>query len=112
MEETSKLRPKLPPALEEACRHLFARADANGDGELSRRELYDAVKNDAELRDLLNLPVMIASGDGRQLFMATFDRMDFDSNHKITFSEFCDAILDLASGDDVPPRSWCCPCLG
>lgn len=72
---------------EDRLREIFARADRNGDGALSRSELILRLRKDEELAELLQLPQRVGD-DERDVFEAVFQGMDTDDDKSITSAEF------------------------
>lgn len=66
---------------------LFARADRNGDGRLTRAELILQLREDQELAKALHLPRRVGDGE-RDAFEAVFQRIDQDDDRSITAEEF------------------------
>lgn len=70
-------------------RAAFKRIDKNGDGVLSRIEVVQALRSDAEVRMLLHLPQKIRQEDGtRDLFERVYQQIDTDESKSITLQEF------------------------
>eukprot|EP01046_Picozoa_sp_COSAG06_P036947 COSAG06_NODE_4124_length_4547_cov_1.723696_5_plen_669_part_00 len=72
---------------EDRLREIFARADRDGDGALSRSELILRLRKDEELAELLQLPQRVGD-DERDVFEAVFQGMDTDDDKSITSAEF------------------------
>ena len=84
-----------PIAVADNVRAAFDRIDGNGDGQLTKTELFEAVKKDAELQELLGLPHLdLASksskADFAQLSQLSelFNGMDLDNDGTVTLHEF------------------------
>lgn len=77
-------------------REMFARADRNGDGKLSRSELILRLRKDTELALLLQLPQRV-SDDERDVFEAVFQGMDQDDDRAITSEEFVAYFMSFKS---------------
>lgn len=70
----------------------FKKMDRNGDGRLSRAEVIQALRKDAEVRELLGLEEFetIRQEDGsRDAFEKVFQALDADSSKLIDEREFC-----------------------
>ena len=68
-------------------RAAFQRVDANGDGVITRDEIIAAIRQDAEMGDLLGLGG--ETGDGRVFEVGRlFQQMDTDGDHSIDVDEF------------------------
>jgi hypothetical protein len=64
-------------------------ADVNGDGNVSRAELVEALRRDTSLQSLFNLPIGKRLGaEERAYIEAIFDDMDDDHSYGISFEEF------------------------
>ncbi len=73
----------------ENLRALYAVADVNGDGNVSRAELVEALRRDPSLQSLFNLPIGKRLGpEERARIEAIFDDMDDDHSFGISFDEF------------------------
>ena len=81
---------------EDRLREIFARADRNGDGSLTRSELILRLRKDAELALLLQLPQRIGDGE-RDVFETVFQGMDQDDDRAITSEEFVAYFLSFKS---------------
>ena len=66
---------------------IFARADRDGDGRLTRAELILWLRKDEELRELLKLPAHVGDGE-RDMFEVVFQGMDVDADGCVTAEEF------------------------
>jgi Ca2+-binding EF-hand superfamily protein len=93
---TSRLNDPVPrPALTKQSsvvvssrlRAIFARADRNGDGQLTRAELILRLRDDTELAQMLRLPASVGDGE-RGAFEAVFQAMDVDESKGVSAEEF------------------------
>jgi|EP00908_Phaeocystis_cordata_P010876 hypothetical protein len=67
----------------------FKLIDKNGDGTLSRIEVVKALRDSAQVRELLQLPQKIRQEDGtRDLFEKVYQAIDTDDSKSITLKEF------------------------
>jgi Ca2+-binding EF-hand superfamily protein len=66
---------------------VFARVDANGDGTVTRAELIKALRGDAELQEMLQLPARVQESQ-REAFERVFQGMDRDNDREVTVTEF------------------------
>ena len=87
-------RSKKQPVEADRLRVIFARADRNGDGILTRSELIHRLRNDAELARLLQLPQHIGDGS-RNVFEAAFQSMDRNDDRSVTAEEFVTYMLSF-----------------
>ena len=83
----------VPLATRDASQNTIARAfqkiDKQGTGMLTRAEVSKAVREDSEVRRLLNLPLLIRVGDGsRELLESVFQALEAGSDESISFDEF------------------------
>ena len=90
----------MPLAARGALLAAFSRLDRNGDGVCTRAELIKALRTDAELRSLLQLPARVKEND-RAAFEAVFQGMDVDDDRAVTAEEFVGFVL--ARGHKVYP---------
>jgi hypothetical protein len=75
-------------------RQLFDRVDRNRDGQVNKRELILALRNESELCELLELPANIRQEDGsRALFEQLFQGADLDENRELSWEEFSSACV-------------------
>jgi Ca2+-binding EF-hand superfamily protein len=81
---------------EDRLRDIFARADRNGDGNLTRSELILRLRKDTELAALLQLPQRVGD-DERDVFEAVFQGMDQDDDRAITSEEFVAFFMSFKS---------------
>ena len=82
---TAKLTSKQVAQL----RAAFAKMDADGDGGITKVEIMDALRSDADLGDLLGIGAWARTGEER-VFEAgrLFQSMDADGDHSIDIDEF------------------------
>ena len=92
----------------ENLRALYAVADVNGDGNVSRAELVEALRRDPSLQSLFNLPIGKRLGpEERARIEAIFDDMDDDHSFGISFEEFAAYVQQTYSKLPVlPPGSY------
>jgi hypothetical protein len=76
-------------------REIFARADRNNDGTLTRAELILRLRSDTELAELLQLPARVGDGD-RDAFESVFQSMDVDDSRGVDVEEFVRHFSKLA----------------
>ena len=77
----------IDSAMEQSLREVFARADKNSDGSLTRAELILRLRKDFELATLLKLPAKVGDDD-RGAFEEVFQGMDVDESSAIDVAEF------------------------
>ena len=88
--------------LDQRCKKTFAAIDKNKDGQLSKAELYKAVKDDPTVRSLLGLPASVAQGVGKEEFLAVFQAMDADGSDSVDYYEFRASFHKLmAQADEI-----------
>ena len=80
---------------------IYARADRDGDGRLTRAELILRLRKDEELRELLVLPAHVGDGE-RDIFEAVFQGMDVDDDRCITVEEFVRYIGNTVAAVEGP----------
>lgn len=71
-------------------RKAFNRCDSSGDGLVNRRELIRLIRQDSEVAELLGLPQHIHNDDSFDIFERTFEDIDANSDHQISWEEFRD----------------------
>ena len=92
-------------------REIFARADRDGDGRLTRAELILRLRKDKELAELLNLPAKVGDGE-RDAFEAVFQGMDTDNSRGVSAEEFVGFLEGLSvRGDAGAPPPVLAPAL-
>ena len=78
---------------DDLLRELYAAADVNGDGNVSRSELVESLRRDTSLQRLFNLPVGKRIGAEERLRIeAIFDDMDHDRSFGISYEEFAEYV--------------------
>jgi len=74
---------------ERSLREIFDRCDANGDGQVNKRELVKECRKSWEVADFFRLPQAIRQEDGsRDLMEQLFQKMDTDGDREIQWEEF------------------------
>jgi hypothetical protein len=90
--------PALTAAATAWAREMFQRADRNGDGAISVKELMLALRHDDELAAVLHLPSHVHQEDGtRDAFERVFAQLDGDASRAITWPEFASYLTGVAA---------------
>ena len=92
--------PQISETRESQLRAIFARADRNSDGHLTRAELILRLRKDTELASLLNLPQQVGD-DQRAVFESVFQSMDVDADREVDADEF----VSFFTQPQTPPES-------
>ena len=90
----------VDPGRASQLEEIYARADRDDDGRLTRAELILRLRKDEELRELLNLPAYVGDGE-RDMFESVFQGMDVDDDRCVTVEEFV-RYLSQAAAVGVP----------
>ena len=70
-------------------RSIFNTVDKDGSGEINKRELIIALRNDAKVAQALRLPARIRQEDGtRDSFEAVFQAIDASDDNLVSWAEF------------------------
>ena len=87
--------PPLDPEQSAQCRALFKMIDTSKDGQLSKAELYKAMKENRQVREMMGVPEGLEPDELKERFEPIFNSMDSDNSNKIDYAEFASAFHRL-----------------